>query len=206
MKHIPIIPSIIVALAVALMIALGCWQLFDRLPKKEAFLAQLATNPARPPVAFPSIPTDKSLLYRRTSAFCLEPTSWKTEGAGRFGWRYIAQCRTGAEGPGFAVEMGISRDPNAKPIWRGGEVVGTIALAPAKRSLIGNLFTTAPDMLMIVADSPPPGFTRAPRPSLDSIPNNHLAYGVQWFVFAAIALGIYALALRRRWRDTPDAV
>ncbi|OQW78193.1 MAG: hypothetical protein BVN32_07010 [Proteobacteria bacterium ST_bin14] len=206
MKHIPIIPSIIVALAVALMIALGCWQLFDRLPKKEAFLAQLATNPARPLVAFPSIPTDKSLLYRRTSAFCLEPTSWKTEGAGRFGWRYIAQCRTGAEGPGFAVEMGISRDPNAKPIWRGGEVVGTIALAPAKRSLIGNLFTTAPDMLMIVADSPPPGFTRARRPSLDSIPNNHLAYGVQWFVFAAIALGIYALALRRRWRDTPNAV
>ena len=206
MKHIPIIPSIIVALSVALMIALGCWQLFDRLPKKEAFLAQLATNPARPLVAFPSIPTDKSLLYRRTSAFCLEPTSWKTEGAGRFGWRYIAQCRTGAEGPGFAVEMGISRDPNAKPIWRGGEVVGTIALAPAKRSLIGNLFTTAPDMLMIVADSPPPGFTRAPRPSLDSIPNNHLAYGVQWFVFAAIALGIYALALRRRWRDTPNAV
>ncbi len=205
MKHIPIIPSIIVALSVALMIALGCWQLFDRLPKKEAFLAQLATNPARPPVAFPAIPTDKSLLYRRTSAFCLEPTGWKTEGAGRFGWRYIAQCRTGAEGPGFAVEMGISRDPNAKPVWRGGEVVGSIALAPAKRSLIGNLFTTAPDTLMIVADSPPAGFTRAPRPSLESIPNNHLAYGVQWFVFAAIALGIYAMALRRRWRDRANA-
>lgn len=205
MKRLPLLPTLIVALAVGIMIALGCWQLFDRLPRKEAFLAQLAANPARPPVAFPSIPTDKSLLYRRTSAFCLTPTSWRTEGAGRFGWRYIAQCRTGAEGPGFVVEMGISRDPNAKPAWRGGEVSGIIALAPAHRSLIGNLFDKTPDTLMIVADAPPPGFTRAPRPSIESIPNNHLAYGVQWFLFAGIALTIYALALRRRGSNPPTA-
>ncbi len=202
MKRIPVLATSIVALAVALMIALGCWQLFDRLPKKETFLAQLAANPARPPVAFPSIPTDKSLLYRRTSAFCLEPTSWRTEGAGRYGWRFIAQCRTGAEGPGFAAEMGVSRDPNFKPVWRGGEVSGTIALAPVHRSLIGNLFTATPDTLMIVADTPPPGLTVAPRQSLDSIPNNHLAYGVQWFLFAGIAAVIYGIALRRRMR--PD--
>ena len=201
MRRLPLIPTLVVALAALLMIALGCWQLFDRLPKKQAFLAQLAANPAKPPVAFPSIPTDKSLLYRRTSAFCLEPVSWRTEGAGRFGWRFIAQCRTGAEGPGFAVEVGISRDPDAKPRWRGGEVRGMIALAPVHRSLIGNLFSNAPDTLMIVADTPPPGFGRAPRPTIDSIPNNHLAYGVQWFLFAGIAIGIYALALRRRWRD-----
>lgn len=202
MKRLPVIPTVIVAVAVAIMIALGCWQLFDRLPKKTAFLAQLAANPAKPPVAFPAIPTDQSLLYRRTSAFCLEPVSWRTEGAGRFGWRFIAQCRTGAEGPGFAVEIGTARDPNAKPTWRGGEVSGTIALAPAHRSLLGNLFDKTPDTLMIVADTAPPGFAKAPRPTLDSIPNNHLAYGVQWFLFAAIAVGIYILALRRRQRGS----
>lgn len=200
MKRLPIIPTIIVGLAVAAMIALGCWQLFDRLPKKESFLALLAANPAKPPVAFPAIPTDKSLLFRRTSAFCLEPTKWQTEGAGRFGWRFIAHCRTGAEGPGFAVEIGTSHDPNAKPQWRGGEVSGTIALAPNHRSLLGGLVDKTPDTLMIVADRAPPGFAVAPRPTLDSIPNNHLAYGVQWFVFAAIAITIYALALRRRMR------
>lgn len=204
MKRIPILSTAIVAIAVAAMIALGCWQLFDRLPKKETFLAQLAANPQKPPVAFPSIPTDKSLLFRRTSAFCLQPTGWQVEGAGRYGWRYIAQCRTGAEGPGFAVEIGVSPDPKARPGWRGGEVTGTIALAPAHRSLIGGLFDRTPDTLMIVADTPPvgtgPGFMPARRPSLESIANNHLAYGVQWFVFAAVALGIYILALRRRWR------
>ena len=30
--------------------------------------------------------------------------------------------------------------------------------------------------------------------------NNHMAYAVQWFLFAATALVIYAVALRRRMR------
>lgn len=37
-------------------------------------------------------------------------------------------------------------------------------------------------------------------PSPDTIPNNHLSYAVQWFLFAGIAAVIYALALRQRWR------
>jgi surfeit locus 1 family protein len=32
------------------------------------------------------------------------------------------------------------------------------------------------------------------------VPNNHLAYAVQWFLFAGVAAVIYALALRRRTR------
>lgn len=199
-SRLPIVPTLIVGLAVAAMVALGCWQLFYRLPEKQAFLAQLAANPAKPPIAFPAFAHDRRLLFRRTAAFCLEPTGWRVEGAGRFGWRYIALCRTGAEGPGFAVEMGVSPDPKARPGWRGGEVSGIIALAPAHASLIGNLFARAPDRLMIVADRPMPGFSASPRPSLESIPNNHLAYGVQWFLFAAIATGIYVLALRKRQR------
>ncbi|MCE3544054.1 SURF1 family protein, partial [Escherichia coli] len=63
----PLSPTMIVALAVAAMIGLGLWQLLDRWPKKEAYLAQLAQNPARPPIAFPRLPDD-TLLFRRTSA------------------------------------------------------------------------------------------------------------------------------------------
>ena len=33
------------------------------------------------------------------------------------------------------------------------------------------------------------------------IPNNHRMYAVQWFAFAAIALLIYGLALRKRWKE-----
>ena len=51
---------------------------------------------------------------------------------------------------------------------------------------------------MLVADAPPPGLTANAPPDLSAVPNNHLAYGVQWFLFAGIAATIYGLALRRR--------
>jgi len=35
-RRFPVLPTLLVALAVAAMIALGLWQLLDRLPKKEA--------------------------------------------------------------------------------------------------------------------------------------------------------------------------
>jgi surfeit locus 1 family protein len=36
------------------------------------------------------------------------------------------------------------------------------------------------------------------RPDPNDIPNNHLSYAVQWFLFALTALVIYGLALRKR--------
>ena len=78
-RRIPVIPTILVTLAIAAMIGLGLWQLLDRLPKKEAFLAQLAANPAKPPMAFPRIP-DETLLFRRASSLCLQPTAIKLAG------------------------------------------------------------------------------------------------------------------------------
>ena len=109
-RRFPVLPTLLVALAVAAMIALGLWQLLDRLPKKEAFLAQLAANPARPPMAFPSLP-DETLLFRRATGVCLEPTAIRLAGAGKAGFRVIADCRTGAEGPGMIVQLGTTRDP-----------------------------------------------------------------------------------------------
>ena len=38
----------------------------------------------------------------------------------------------------------------------------------------------------------------APDPA--EIPNNHLSYAVQWFLFALTAAIIYVLALRKKWR------
>ncbi|MBM3928735.1 MAG: SURF1 family protein, partial [Sphingomonadales bacterium] len=40
--------------------------------------------------------------------------------------------------------------------------------------------------------------TANPAPDLSAVPNNHLAYAVQWFLFAVVAAIIYAMALRRR--------
>ena len=199
MKRLPLIPTIVVALAVAAMIALGVWQLLDRLPKKEAYIAQLAGNPARPVVAFPRFPDD-TLLFRKTRGFCLEPVAITKAGAGGAGYRIIVQCRTGAEGPGFKVQLGTTRDPNAQVAWRGGVVTGWVSHAPDGRSLISGLFDKRPQEMLLVSDTPLPGLTANTQPDASLIPNNHLAYAGQWFFFAVIAAIIYALALRRRLR------
>ena len=57
--------------------------------------------------------------------------------------------------------------------------------------------------MRLVAASAPPGLEPSAEPSLSSIPNNHRFYALQWFAFALIALVIYGLAVRKRWREEP---
>jgi len=85
----------------------------------------------------------------------------------------------------MSVEVGWSKNPNAKVTWAGGPVSGTIG--PDRRT-----------RMRLVAASAPPGLEPSAPPSLSSIPNNHRNYALQWFAFAAIALVIYALAVRKR--------
>jgi cytochrome oxidase assembly protein ShyY1 len=57
--------------------------------------------------------------------------------------------------------------------------------------------------MRLVAASAPPGLEPSAPPSLSSIPNNHRSYALQWFSFAAIALIIYGLAVRKRLTQEP---
>ncbi|HEU0067407.1 MAG TPA: SURF1 family cytochrome oxidase biogenesis protein [Sphingomonas sp.] len=199
MTRVPVLPTIFVVLCVAVMIALGWWQLRVRLPQKEAQLAQLAANPARPPIAFPLTP-DQSLLFRRTSLDCAKVESIDRNGAGGAGFRLIANCRTRAAGPPVKVQLGTTRDPMKTVTWAGGVVSGWISHAPDATPLGTRLFSQPPRELLLVADRPVAGLSPNTRPDIGLVPNNHLAYAGQWFFFAAVAAVIYALALRRRWR------
>jgi surfeit locus 1 family protein len=203
MRRVPLVPTILVALAVTAMIALGCWQLFDRLPQKEALLRELAANPARPPIAFPRLAQGDDLLFRRASGFCLRVTGWESQAGrstgGATGWRMIARCATGAEGPGITVQMGVASNPQTRTGWTGGKVSGYLTYAPDHDPAIARAFGGGtPRTLMLVSATPAPGLQPNAPPDLDAVPNNHLAYAVQWFLFAAVAAVIYAIALRRR--------
>jgi surfeit locus 1 family protein len=201
--RVPVVPTLIVGIAVAVMIALGVWQL-HRADEKNAALAALAGNAAKPPIAYPMLgPVSNAVLFRRSSALCVDVAAWRVVAGrasdGTSGYRRIAECRTGAEGPGLLVDMGVSRDPAAVPAWRGGAVSGVITTEPDRTSVLGRLFGSGPVLRpMLVATTPAPGLIASAPPSVDSIPNNHLSYAVQWFLFAAIAAIIYAVALRRR--------
>jgi surfeit locus 1 family protein len=203
MPRLPILPTLVVGIAVAIMIALGVWQL-DRRGEKEALIARFAANQSvQAPMAFPRFPVGEELLFRRASAFCLRVTGWEVQAgrtaAGQSGWRQIADCRTAVEGPGLKIDMGVSTDPTFKPAWTGGDVTGTITQAPSHSPMLAGVFgRRAPPGLMLVAERAAPGLQPSLRPSPANVPNNHLAYAVQWFLFAGIAVIIYLLALNRR--------
>jgi cytochrome oxidase assembly protein ShyY1 len=183
-RRFPVIPTALVLVAVAIMVRLGFWQL-DRLAEKEALLARYHSAQASGvEVAWPS-GTDASLvLYRRSRLQCA-----KVVGHGGIAGRsakdeagiaQYAQCVL-PDGSQAKVVMGWARDPSKTGEWNGGDVRGIIAPGPR-----------------LVADPPLGGLEANARPDPSELPNNHFAYAVQWFLFAATALVVYGVALRQR--------
>ena len=198
MRRVPILPTIVVVAAVAVMIGLGVWQL-HRAQQNKQLLAQYQVASRLPPIAFPTAPLKGPLpLFRWASGFCLKVVSQRaSEGrnrAGEVGWVHIVDCATGAEGPGMSVEVGWSKNPNAPVKWSGGPVSGVIVRDRVHR-------------IRLVAASAPAGLEPAGLPSLDTAvpvtPSRNRFYALQWFSFAAIALIIYALAVRKRLTEEP---
>ena len=193
-RRVPIVATLIVVAAVTVMIALGIWQL-QRAKWKEGLLARYEQAEKLPPMIWPTVPlkSEQLPLFRHATGVCLKPIGKRAVGgenlAGEPGYVQILHCRTGGgEGPGMSVEVGWSKDPNARVTWPGGPVSGIIA--PDRRS-----------GMRLVAATPAPGLQASAPPSIEQIPNNHRSYAVQWFAFAGIASLIYALALRKRLRE-----
>lgn len=190
------------------MIGLGVWQL-GRAAEKDALIASYRANLSKPATAYPaSNPADHAFLYRTLSANCLRVTEWKEIAGrtadGRSGWRHIATCATGAEGPGFVVDVGVSEDTQAAVNWTGGPVRGRATLEPDEHSALGRMLgNAAPLRLMIVAEAPAPGFMASAPPDPSSVPANHRSYAVQWFLFAAVASVIFILAVLQRRGNRP---
>jgi len=196
MKRVPVLPTLFVAVAVAVMIGLGVWQL-QRAKWKEALLARYAAAERLPPIAYPTIPLreDQLPLFRHATGVCLRVVGQRAfageNRAGEPGYVHAVDCSTGAEGPGLSVEVGWSKDPNAKVNWSGGAASGIIV--PDKRS-----------RMRLVAASAPPGLEPSRTPDVTSAspitPAGHRGYAATWFALAAIALVIYGLALRKRMK------
>jgi cytochrome oxidase assembly protein ShyY1 len=189
-KRLTIVPTILVFVAAALMISLGIWQL-HRAKWKEAMLAEYGQAQNLPPIAWPTgvMRGDQLPLFRHATGVCLRILGHRAVAgenrAGEPGYSQILECATGSQGSSMNVEVGWSKNPNPQINWSGGPVSGIIG----------------PDRLTgmrLVAGSAPPGLEPAAPPSILNIPNNHRSYAVQWFAFAAIAVVIYVLALRRR--------
>jgi surfeit locus 1 family protein len=188
MKRIPVVPTVIVLAAVAIMIGLGFFQL-HRKTWKEDLLARYAAAQVDSTVRrWPSAdgePLSFSRVVTRCAGIGAVSAKSGRNAKGEPGIAHVAECRT-ASGATARVVLGWSRSPD--PVaWPGGEVSGVFLAQPKGK-------------FDIIADPPLAGLEANAKPDPADIPNNHLAYAVQWFLFAGIALVIYALALRKRMR------
>lgn len=186
-RKVPIVPTAIVAVAVATMIALGFWQL-GRKAEKEALLARYEQARAlSSAVEWPQTEAEVEVaLFRHAQLDCERVVDLSARAGtsvdGRKGWAHIARCAIGG-GREADVAIGWSERPVA-PAWQGGVIEGIVAPGPR-----------------LVVAQPAAGLVRLAPPDPADVPNNHLAYAGQWFFFALTAVVIYVLALRRKWNS-----
>jgi cytochrome oxidase assembly protein ShyY1 len=193
-RRLPVLATILVAAAVALMVWLGIWQL-QRAKLHAAQLHSYQAAAKLPPIAFPTARTsDQALpLYRYATGNCLRVVGRRTAaGANRSdepGFLMIVDCATGAEGPGMSVEVGWSKNPNAAVNWKGGLVSGIIV--PDSKS-----------RMRLVAATPVPGIepSAVPQPTVRITPGRNRGYALTWFALAAAALAVYGIAVRKHLR------
>lgn len=185
-RRIPIFATLVVLIAVGIMVWLGFWQL-QRLQHKEALLADYAAaQHSAAELEWTARGVGEDQLYHRAHLTCSRVTGHSSI-AGRNasdqpGMAQTADCVLPDGGKALVV-LGWSAQPNAGTDWNGGDVHGIIAPGPR-----------------LVADPPLAGLQASERPDPSEIPNNHFSYAIQWFLFAATALIIYAVALAKRWR------
>lgn len=190
-RGLPIVPTLFVAVAVPVMLALGYWQWFVRAPWKDMLLAQLAANASAPVAAMPHTLTERD-SFRRVTVQCAKLTSQGIGGAaegqgGAVGFRHLALCEPDA-GEAVLVSLGVARDPKI------------IVATPARAEFTGRLVPrSGSPAFLLVSERPVPPLAPETPPGVDTISNSHRSYGIQWWAFA-VTLGIIYLIYARRWR------
>lgn len=202
-RGLPLVPTLMTLLALPLLLGLGFWQL-QRADWKAGVLASLSSNAGKPPVAMTARDDPEAFQFRRIWLdLACEPSPPTVKAgrnaAGETGFSFLLSCAS-VEGASpslgrFLLDIGWGRRPDGwKAAMAGLPPPGTMHRVEAV--LVRR--DGAPRWLLVATDAPPPLVPSAP-PSIETIPNNHRSYAVQWFSFAAILAAVYA-AFVARWR------
>jgi len=182
-RHVPIVPTIIVLAAVATLVSLGIWQLGRAEEKARQMILYSKSSAIAEEAPFPMNGDGEDVWFRWSRLECprvidIQPVAG-TAASGAKGWAMRATCEE-STGETATVDIGFSRALKP-PQWQGGTITGLIAPGPR-----------------LVANPPAGDLQPLAEPNPADLPNNHFAYAGQWFFFALTALVIYGFALRAR--------
>ena len=122
MRRLPILPTLIVAAAAAVMIALGVWQM-QRAAWKQALLSELAEAPSLPQLDLEAVldgrmPRPESLAFRRVTVTCRVRDALAAARAGRaltdlepFGRGGEQKCYLATGRGGFSCLLSVESQP-----------------------------------------------------------------------------------------------
>ena len=189
-RRLPMVSTLIVLAAVAVMIGLGIWQIQRAQWKAQMLERYRSSQTMSAEIPWPQRREEvETALYRHSSVDCVKPLSSNAVSGrnadGQAGWAQVVRCRLAGGGEADIV-LGWSERP-AEPQWSGGRISGFVG--PGRDG-----------EARLIASPPQAGLQANAAPDPEELPNNHMSYAVQWFLFALTALAIYALALRKRWR------
>jgi surfeit locus 1 family protein len=216
-QYFPIIPTILVGAAVIIMLMLGMWQLERRTEKAGQLVTYQANIQKTELVAMPMMrPVPDAALFRRTQVDCTPVgdsiiRGGKDRTVDTTIFRTLVKCAMPASNAVMAdkrqskaahyyLDIGGTDNLDQKIIYSLPiRTTGMISMMPGD-GVFSRLIGTAqpPEMLIIADQAAATGLVPSAYPNVEDVPNDHLAYAIQWFLFAGFALLIYGLALRKR--------
>ena len=222
---------LLAALAAALFIRLGFWQI-SRLHERQSRNAVVATQQRAAPLPFTSLPRDTAAAHYRPAVvegrydYEHELVLTGRTRRGAPGVDLLTPLRVAGRDTAVIVDRGWVYSPDGGTVdrtrWHEGDsarVSGFVepyapdAGAPTsardpriiRRASAGEIaakvpYPVAPYYLVVTGDSAPTHPARRELPALDDGP--HRGYAVQWFCFAAIAIGGAVAVVRRERQGT----
>lgn len=203
-RRLPLFPTLLTLVMLAVLISLGVWQLERRTWKHELItrLQAAATQPLLEPVDFMrAMRQEASVQYRRAELPCspgdVLPYDLKggSSAGGDSGYLVLVSCRTNRKPPDIVVVAGWTQRPDAAaiPLHVDSVFKGLIIERPYGRA-------TARPQFMLIPDTAVAPLKVSRMPSPEDLPDNHLSYAGQWFGLAAVLATIYGIWMRKRWR------
>ncbi|KQW82570.1 SURF1 family protein [Brevundimonas sp. Root1279] len=218
--------TVVAALALALLLSLGVWQV-QRLHWKQGLITQAETAVARPPAPLATVLASGSPEFRKASIDCPGLASapyveLQSIHDGQAGVRLISACRPAGQERAFLVDRGFVADEiSARPPVASSTVPMTVAVelrqtpppgAMAPPPQQGRFYArdsaamaealqvgeVSPWTLFALTSSNPEWQALHPSAPPAAFSNNHLGYALTWFGLALALIAFYIALLRRK--------